>query len=229
MDKVIIPIKNKQKDLNSGIEFYTNEEMDEIANILKENIHLYTITQLLRYTGLRISEALAVSIDDIDFENREIKISKAIKKVPKNKYVESLKVKDVIGGTKTGKTRYIPLKQDLATDIERYIKATDQDESLKSHRVRLNNLLFINERSGLENKDRVLDKIQYKLKVEGCKIKYGNHKYRHTFATTMISKGLEVNGVSELLGHGDITTTLKYYVGVDERTKEKGRSLIDQL
>ena len=38
------------------------------------------------------------------------------------------------------------------------------------------------------------------------------HTLRHTYATRCIEKGIDIKSVSEMLGHADITTTLRLYV-----------------
>jgi integrase/recombinase XerD len=79
---------------------HTNEkEINKFLNKLKkdntkESIRNYTIAYLIEYTGLRISEALNIKLDDIDFENDELTIIKG--KGNKQRIVYISKVKDVL-------------------------------------------------------------------------------------------------------------------------------------
>jgi site-specific recombinase XerD len=43
------------------------------------------------------------------------------------------------------------------------------------------------------------------------------HKFRATFATTMLSRGVDVRTVQELMGHTDLATTMRYLAVTDER------------
>ncbi len=182
---------------------------------------------LLRYTGLRASEALALSIEDINFTTKELTVSNALKKCFNN----NGKTKTIYtkGTTKTGNTRYVPLRDDLLEQLEKYITVTNKNEKLQDWRKDLDNRLFINPHSGHENVNKIRHQIKNVLESNNCKIKYGNHKYRHTYATYLVSKELEVNIVKELLGHTDIKTTLSYYVGITAEMKQKSRDIINTL
>jgi integrase len=59
------------------------------------------------------------------------------------------------------------------------------------------------------NKQDVTRKFAYYLKkggLEGFKL----HSLRHTFATMLVSRGVDIYHVSKLLGHSDIRTTMIY-------------------
>ncbi len=55
------------------------------------------------------------------------------------------------------------------------------------------------------------------------------HDLRHTAATVLLSQGVPVKVVSELLGHSDISTTLRIYAHVIEGAQEQAVSVMDKL
>lgn len=52
------------------------------------------------------------------------------------------------------------------------------------------------------------------------------HRFRRTFATTAVKKGLEIQEVQRLLGHEDINTTMKYVCIDNENIKSSYRRYI---
>ena len=55
------------------------------------------------------------------------------------------------------------------------------------------------------------------------------HALRHTFATTLIRNGTDIKVVSEILGHEDVSTTLKVYHHVVDEQKESAVTQLDNL
>jgi site-specific recombinase XerD len=53
-----------------------------------------------------------------------------------------------------------------------------------------------------------LDKIAKKIKKKFKKFKW--HRLRHTFATILVRNDVDIYSISELMGHSDITTTIRY-------------------
>lgn len=47
------------------------------------------------------------------------------------------------------------------------------------------------------------------------------HKVRHTFATLLLAEGVKLETVSKLLGHADVSTTLKFYGHIADETKQR--------
>lgn len=43
------------------------------------------------------------------------------------------------------------------------------------------------------------------------------HKFRATFATTLLTRGVDIRTVQELLGHAEVSTTMRYLAVTDER------------
>ena len=55
------------------------------------------------------------------------------------------------------------------------------------------------------------------------------HSLRHTYATRCIESGIDIKSVSEMLGHADITTTLRLYVHPSMDSKKQAVQKISFL
>ena len=53
--------------------------------------------------------------------------------------------------------------------------------------------------------------------LSGVRKRVTPHILRHTMATTMLHNGCDIAFIKEMLGHSDIETTAKYYLGTDKR------------
>jgi integrase len=55
------------------------------------------------------------------------------------------------------------------------------------------------------------------------------HDLRHTYATLLYQAGYPIDVVADLLGHSDVQTAYKYYVGEDNKKKHEAAQKIDEL
>ena len=56
------------------------------------------------------------------------------------------------------------------------------------------------------------------------------HTYRATFATNLCRAGVDIEVASKMLGHADINTTAKYYVGItQDRKQDAAKRLFDTV
>jgi site-specific recombinase XerD len=60
-------------------------------------------------------------------------------------------------------------------------------------------------------------------RLSGISKDFSIHTFRHTFATQLLFNGAKINEVSFLLGHKDLQTTMKYYIGVLNKAEIKER------
>lgn len=116
--------------------------------------------------------------------------------------------------TDSDKSRHVPCPKELRQELETLIKhnAIGRDEPLFQS-------VFgspINHDSFADRFDR--DVTQWK----GRRIRF--HDLRHTAATLMLSKGIDVKTVSEILGHEDLQTTLIYVHLLGNRIKQVSNS-----
>lgn len=94
--------ENPAKDLSypkkdnideTGENYYTREELNYFGECMKKEVKRtntykwYTLFRLLAYTGMRKGEAFALTWDDVDLEDKEIKINKTLTRGVGNKII----------------------------------------------------------------------------------------------------------------------------------------------
>lgn len=134
-------------------------------------------------TGMRVSEAVNLKVDNV---NLEIGFLRCI--------------------GKGNKERIIPLGKKAINSLKRYIE-TARKQVLKQKE---SEFVFLN-RSGKKISRQSLWKIIKRYAKEArIKKPIGPHILRHSFATHLLERGADLRSVQEMLGHSDISTTQIY-------------------
>ena len=139
--------------------------------------------ELLYATGMRVSELISISVENINLEMGFLRC---------------------IG--KGSKERIVPIG-DIAVD---YIKDYIADARKKLLNGKESNILFLNrDGNGLTRQGfwKIIKK--YSKEAEFDK-KITPHTLRHSFATHLLENGADLRAVQEMLGHADISTTQIY-------------------
>lgn len=181
----------KQKEITA----FTLEEQKCLEDYcLTSNKPNYFGIVLCLYTGIRIGELLALSWEDIDFDNHLLYIRHTLSIYAKDNHIERCLEEPKTNNSK----RIIPLSSTLINHLKRIRK---QNSSQFIITTRNNNVVDI--RSYQRTFERILIK---------CQIKYKNfHCLRHTFATRALELGVDIKTLSELLGHSNASITLNRY------------------
>jgi integrase len=132
-------------------------------------------------TGVRFGELIALDWNDINFQDKLITIRRSI-------------VREVMGSTKSNRIRYIPLLPSVAEMLRKKNKKSG----------------FVFTRKGEAFKQYYCCKKLYQACKKAGLRKIGWHKLRHTFASHLAQNGVAIQVIKELLGHSDITTTMRY-------------------
>jgi len=142
------------------------------------------IIQLFYTTGIRRAELINLRIDDINPKTMTIK---------------------VLG--KRNKERIIPFPQSLTGTLEKYFSHREQ---LLSELKTSNPFLFITGK-GKQIYPKLVYRIVHKnLAYVSTNSKKSPHTLRHSFATSLLNHGADLNAVKELLGHANLTATQIY-------------------
>ena len=219
---VTLPKNLKHQD--GDIKFYTEKQVESLLkqstikyNNGKNKYRLGYGIQLLLYTGLRIGEALALTWEDVDIQNKTIKVNKNLKQV-KNRDDNQSKYKIIVqNSTKTNSgTRVVPLNNKSIEALKQIKEITGQYKYVFSTQTGKN--------MSSRTCDRMFRKIQ-----ENCGFKeiYGVHALRHTFASLLFKRGVDVKTVSEILGHKDVSVTYDTYIHLIQEQKVNAMNLLD--
>lgn len=119
---------------------------------------------------------------------------------------------------KGGKIREVSLRADVVEHIKLYLKDRVNSPFTESP------YLLLSQRRGFMHQDAVRNWL--KVLSKALEFHLHPHLFRHTFATRLIEKGVNIVTVSKLAGHANVNTTIKYYI---HTSKEEKQSAVERL
>lgn len=150
------------------------------------------LLEVLYATGARISEVLALVVDDIAETRDFIKVT-----------------------GKGDKQRIVPVGGAAQRALEAYlVRGRPALSKGKSHAV------FLNKRGGALSRQSSWTIIKDAASRAGIEKEISPHTMRHSFATHLLEGGADVRTVQELLGHASVTTTQIYTHVTPENLRE---------
>mgnify|MGYP003898636593 FL=1 len=161
----------------------------------KQNFKYYLAIMLVYYTGMRIGEALALSLDDFNFEKNIIIINKSLQRNME------------IGPTKTKKERKYPIIEEIAELYYEALYWHNENKKIYGDKYQ-DNRLFIAHEDGSPVSYNALKKYLERIdKKIGRKMR--PHQIRHWYATML--RGMDPKDIGELRGWQDADTMLNVY------------------
>jgi len=164
---------------------------------------------VLLETGLRVSEFCGLTIGDLDFEGRKIRVDHQLVRERGGKYyVERTK-------TESGR-RYVPMSDDTYTSLQcrREKRPKVQTEMMVDGYtgfLLLDKNLRPKVALHIENEVRWARKKYNKLHPDKPLPHITPHVYRHTFCTGYAYDGMHIKNLQYLMGHSDARVTMNVY------------------
>lgn len=196
-------------DLYTQKEFAQYIDTFDEATLYEKSFKLFFV--ILFYTGARRGEAKAVKWNDIDFENKLLRIDEqATDKDPRYQVLITPQLKN------PQSYRKIPL-DDRTLKMLSDLKA----ELINKGEFNFNDVIFNRRGSKLPLADSTIYNRNKRAAI-AAGVKYINiHAFRHSYASNLLSIGVPITAVSSALGHSNIGVTQKVYLHVIKRDKEQ--------
>lgn len=152
------------------------------------------LLEFLYGVGARVSEAVALDVDDID-----------------------LVAAAVLLRGKGGKQRLIPVGRAASSALDAYlVRARPEFAS----RGKGGAAVFLNQRGGRMSRQAIWSILRASAARARIQRPVSPHVLRHSFATHLLEGGADVRTVQELLGHASVTTTAIYTMVTVDRLRE---------
>ena len=168
--------------------FMTDSEIDRLCAEPEKHPILWkerdkALFEMLYSSGCRVSEMVRLSLTDLstDFQ------------------------KAIVHG-KGGKDRQVFFGKDAIRALQEYLP----QRAIRIKGDKPTNRVFINHHGGALTSGGIRYIIARYSGVEGTNKPVSPHAFRHTFATSMVTRGADVRAVQEMLGHASISTTQRY-------------------
>jgi len=192
-------------------EAITRKQQREFLRFIKEDKHFckyYDGIYILFHTGLRVSEFVGLTINDIEFDKERIKVDHQLQRTRNMKY-EILTPK-----TEKGE-RYVPMQKDVADCFRRIIQ-NRKHPKIEPMIDGYSGFLF------LDKNDMPMVALHWEKYFQHIREKYNSiykvqmpcitpHVCRHTFCSNIAKSGMNPKTLQYIMGHSDIGVTLNTY------------------
>lgn len=157
------------------------------------------IVTLLLGTGIRVSECVGLDIEDVDFKNNGIKVTR-----------------------KGGNEMVVYFGEEVEKALKRYLEVRASITPLAGHE----HALFYSaqrKRMGVQAVENMVKK--YSRQITTTK-KITPHKLRSTYGTALYQETGDIYLVADVLGHKDVNTTKKHYAALDDARRRQAATAV---
>jgi len=212
----------RSKKPDKKVQALTFKEQQKFEQYIENKDVTYSnIFWLLLHTGIRVGEALALDISDVDLDSNQIRIYKILTKEKDGTIVIH---HSSSSSTKDG-TRTVEINEFYYEHIK------DAVEQAKDNKNNKKNLLFPQDNGSLIKTNSVNSVFKRICdKAEIIKKDLNTHCLRHSFATRCIEAGISLPVLQTLMGHDKIQTTIDTYGDIyNYYQKKEKQKYIDYL
>lgn len=157
------------------------------------------IVTLLLGTGIRVSECVGLDVEDVDFKNNGIKVTR-----------------------KGGNEMVVYFGHEVEKALKKYLEVRKNIVPVAGHE----HALFYStqrKRIGIQAVENLVKK--YAGAITTTK-KITPHKLRSTYGTTLYQETGDIYLVADVLGHRDVNTTKKHYAAMDDARRRKAATAV---
>ena len=222
---LLVKIPDKRQFPQKEIRFFNREEclriIEEAGRTYSNGKPVYVYGDayiLMLNTGIRMGEAIGLEKQDWDKEKKTLHIRRNVQSVLKRDADgERAGGKELVyNSTKTySSDRVLPLNKRATEALERLCAKYPNSP-----------YIICDSKQNLVPPERLERTFYYMLKNIGIE-KTGVHSLRHTFASTLFAKKVDIKTISKLLGHANIQITLDTYIHLFENIDHNAVAQLD--
>ena len=165
----------------------------------KTKVRDFAIVTLLLGTGLRVSECVGLDIEDVDFKNNAVKVTR-----------------------KGGNEMMVYFGDEVEKALKNYLEVRNLMTPLPGHE----HALFYStqrRRIGVQAVENLVKK--YAVQVTTSK-HITPHKLRSTYGTALYQETGDIYLVADVLGHRDVNTTKRHYAQMDDERRRMAADMV---
>lgn len=212
--KKIKPLPDKEAREKLDHKFLEKSELSTLLDAMCVK-HWHYLTALMVLSGLRVGEALALTMNDIDFANKVIHITKTYDAV--NQTVTTPK-------TPTS-NRDVFMQPELEDLMHEICNDTNQRKKLCGFR---GNLLFC-DKNGQYLRYYAFNKYLKETSSSALGRPITTHVLRHTHVSLLAEAGVPLETITRRVGHEDSDITKRVYLHVTNRMIERDNEIVSKI
>lgn len=245
-DNAIRELKKSREFITEKRSALTAEQETLFLDFLKESPmyrHWYPVFAVMVGSGLRVGEVTGLRWQDIDTDEGVIDVNhtlvyyshRIVKSGEKNGCYFA------INSTKTPASKRLIPMLDYVKDAFEMEKQYQKEAGVESTAVvdGYQGFIFVN-RFGNVQHQGTLNKAIYRI-IRDCNAKqiesgyelllphFSCHSLRHTFATRMCEKGVNIKVIQDVMGHTDISTTMNIYTDATRDMKTQAFKSLNEV
>jgi len=213
-------VKGKKDPKNEEVKYLDFEEVKKLTKVIMENLQPRYISRYIILfalaTGARFSEILGLTWDCVNFEEKTVTINKTW----------DYHYKQTFDNTKNYASKRTITIDEHTLSILKDLKLKQTELALKTGLRNEHNLVFVNSKFELVTNNAVNKTLRMLCKKAKIK-EITCHSLRHTHASMLLYKGVNIKYVSRRLGHKDIVTTLQTYSHIMDEMEQKESRQVD--
>jgi len=206
-------------------------KLEDITKILKyaQDEWIYPAILLDVYTGLRRSELLAITWEDVDFNDKKIYICKGFT-IQADRKTQTTNYD--FGPPKTLESeREVPINDEVIDQLrKRKLRQNEIALSVGVENYNIKNLVFAQKDGSPTTPSSFSTAFKRIMRAAGLKgddLKGGLHRLRHSFVTTALRNGAKIENVASVMGHSDAKTTLSVYREISIEDKIEAQEIVE--
>ncbi len=204
-------IKKPEEEVSMVKKSYTTDEVRQAFEYLKDTPYL-GLVRCMVLLGLRIGEVIGMRWDQIDFEKKEIWISRNEANIAVPVGDGTWKYTRVTGTTKSNRKRKLFLTDEQAIFLTQHLLRQREYRLKQGSSWNSDQHVFVTEKGTPFASNNVRRAVKIILEKNGLRhIRF--HDLRHTAAFLLAEKGIDLGDISDMLGHSDIQITKNIYIG----------------